>query len=307
MDIHEYQAKKILSGVLLIAALYSIVWLILSNVGQWVIKSMNGGTDHFQLDYTQLKVSDFPSSLKFTLSDVELVFPQDTGKTTLQTPELVVIVSPWSPLMFEIQTSSGVDYQLKYDDFHADFNVANFQGKLDSLRAIADISLLGGINIDAVEIDVAGLKPPLDLAAPYHKVDKFSLNLGFNSGLPSALTIADLQAWRQDGGSVETFSLSVNYGDLNLVSSGSLELDEQLRLAGDATVEVVGFMSFAEMLGKSGLYTEVDVIRLKEVLTLLVRNEDSSEPSIHMLISVEHDAVYLGHLPVVRIPYLSWL
>jgi len=137
--------------------------------------------------------------------------------------------------------------------------------------------------------------------SPYGDViEHFDMTLAVHGELEANLDRGALIAWRDEGGTFELHRLSVNWGRLDLLLSGSVTLDERMRPLGAFTAEVRGYEPVIDELQKNGQIDASEAETVKSTLSTLAEKDQSGRLTIP--IALQSGRVFVGPLPVANLP-----
>jgi hypothetical protein len=137
--------------------------------------------------------------------------------------------------------------------------------------------------------------------SPYGDViEHFDMTLAVHGGLEANLDRGALIAWRDEGGTLELHRLSVNWGRLDLLLSGSVSLDEKMRPLGAFTAEVRGYEPVIDELQQTGQIDASEAETVKSTLSTLAEKDQSGRLTIP--IAMQSGRLFVGPLPVANLP-----
>ena len=114
-------------------------------------------------------------------------------------------------------------------------------------------------------------------------------------------------AWRDGGGSLEVSHLAVNWGPLNLTSSATLALDDQLQPMGSGSAHLVGYAETLDRLSAAGVLTRSAATVAKAILSLMAGTGDGDSPSaVDVPLTLQYRTLSMRQVPLTRLPELDW-
>jgi hypothetical protein len=114
-------------------------------------------------------------------------------------------------------------------------------------------------------------------------------------------------AWRDGGGSVEVRRLTIDWGPLNLNSTATLALDDQLQPMGTGSAKVTGYAETLDRMAASGLMTKSAATVAKAMLSLLAGTDGGETPaSVDVPLTLQYRTLSMRQVPLVRLPELDW-
>ena len=116
-----------------------------------------------------------------------------------------------------------------------------------------------------------------------------------------------LAAWRDGGGSVEVQKFSIVWGPLDLTTTATLALDDQLQPMGAGTGRMVGYEATLDALAANGVLTRSATTAAKAVLSLMASAPAAGEPAeVEVPLTLQHRTLSMRQVPVIRLPELDW-
>jgi hypothetical protein len=105
------------------------------------------------------------------------------------------------------------------------------------------------------------------------------LNTSFKGRLPPGPLAKSVDAWRDDGGTIEINRLTLLWGPLDLDGSGTLALDPANRLLGAFTARLRGYAETMDAFASAGLVRPRDAAGVKIALNLFARQGQNGKPN----------------------------
>ncbi|MFO1152935.1 MAG: DUF2125 domain-containing protein [Rhodospirillales bacterium] len=126
--------------------------------------------------------------------------------------------------------------------------------------------------------------------------------------------------WRQAGGTVEVTRLGLAYGPLDLDGEGTLALDGRDELLGAFSVTARGLAATVSTLAERGAIPPEVAAAARFLLHARARSAEPpsaasgtpgatatrADPPINVPVSIQDRTVFLGPLPIARLPALPW-
>ncbi len=114
-----------------------------------------------------------------------------------------------------------------------------------------------------------------------------------------------LQAWRDDGGTVELKSLRLVWGKLDLAMNGTLALDAEMRPLGGLTAVIRGYAETVDVLVARGLLRANQAAAAKIVFGLMARTPpEGGPPQINVPVAAQDGTLSLAGFPIAALPAL---
>jgi hypothetical protein len=134
------------------------------------------------------------------------------------------------------------------------------------------------------------------------------LELVLRGAIPAAQTEAALAAWRDAGGTVELTKLRLHWGELQAEADGSAALDDALQPQGALTVRAWGVESAIDALVAGGAVRPREGAITKTVLHAMAKPGTASgiPPEVEIPLTIQDRKLFLGPVPVARIPIVVW-
>lgn len=115
-----------------------------------------------------------------------------------------------------------------------------------------------------------------------------------------------LTAWRDDGGTLEIDSLSINWPPLILSGKGTLALDRDLQpiLASDCNVR--GLFEAVDALTRGGVVRARDAGMVKLVFGLMMKPGKDGEKTLNVPVTVQNRVLSIGPVKLFELPAVAW-
>ncbi|MSO97194.1 MAG: DUF2125 domain-containing protein [Rhodospirillaceae bacterium] len=116
-----------------------------------------------------------------------------------------------------------------------------------------------------------------------------------------------LEAWRQDGGTLELREFTLDWPPLSISASGTVAVDSNLQPIGALSAKFRGFFETVATLASQGLVRSSEASMARIVLGLLSRKPDAGgPPEINLAVTVQNQKLYTGPLPLLDLPRVEW-
>lgn len=160
---------------------------------------------------------------------------------------------------------------------------------------------LGGLSATGLD----GLAPLFPLGS---RVAAVHFNSALKGQLPTGKPVVDaLGGWRDAGGTLDVSRFQISYGPLDVRSSGTVSLDENLQPIAAFTAQAEGFFAFIDALWRRGTVRGRDAVTAKAVLGAMIKKPEAGmRPSINLAITVQNRVLYAGPVPLWRFPTVVW-
>lgn len=127
-----------------------------------------------------------------------------------------------------------------------------------------------------------------------------------NGPLPAFHNAAEwAAAWRDGGGSLEVSHLAVGWGPLNLTTSATLALDDQLQPMGSGSAHLVGYAETLDRLSAAGILTRSAATVAKAILSLMAGTGESPS-AVDVPLTLQYRTLSMRQVPLTRLPELDW-
>ena len=181
-------------------------------------------------------------------------------------------------------------------------------GALDGHAAFPDPAdttpqaILFTVNVEAIDL------PPMAKWPLGPRVTLVALSGKLNGPLPAFHDATRwATAWRDGGGSLEVGHLTVNWGPLNLTSSATLALDDQLQPMGSGSARLVGYAESLDRLSATGVLTRSAATVAKAILSLMAGTGEGDSPSaVDVPLTLQYRTLSMRQVPLIRLPELDW-
>lgn len=316
---------------------YTAYWFILAHrieagLGPWADAQRAQGTT---LAWQSVAMEGFPAAfrLRFTAASA------DGAKSihyTATAPLLLAEARVWDLRHWRLSAPNGASLSLP--DELVGFAGADASGSasLDaaqgtrigiSAKQIAGSGLAQGLQIAGAEAQVdlparapaSHTEPGLavsiqltDLALPApvrpfgKDIETLSLAATLKGALPRGKLRDALEAWRQNGGTIELTDGSLHWGALVANASGTLALDDKLQPIGALTATLENHDAIVDAAVASGNLRARDAGLLKIVLGLMAKPGADGRKQLTLPVSLQNDHVYLGPAEIAALPRFRW-
>ncbi|MEX2451228.1 MAG: DUF2125 domain-containing protein [Rhodospirillales bacterium] len=311
---------------------------------RWIEAQAREGT---RVRHDGAVLSGFPLAVRLTLAQPVIAFDEERHSFVWRGQQAVLSVTPWQPRTIRIALGGSQDLGVTADGktttwrgrarhLTLDFSggaagtamglrienldmTARAQNQNQAQHLRIDHGRLELLRNTAARVDektpsrlwslsAAGVEVPQSLSLPLGRT--FS-RIVFNGGIlaepPRRLEPRQLLAWRDAGGTIEVKTLEVAYGSLDLKTSGTLALDEQLQPVGAFSAQVQGFLSVITALREQGLI-EPNIATTAAIIlgALATRPTPGDRPRLDIALSVQNRKLYAGPVALVNLPFIRW-
>ena len=328
----------------LLGTAYTGYWFWLAqtfeqNLALWIDQQRAMG---YRISYSADTPNGFPFSVTELL--VEPAVESHSGSTPwrLRTESLRVSIAPWSPFRVRLNDGYVMNYFLdwgKTDDQHStkilvgssragvtfaddgaapvvDFRlepVFAFEGKqrvalLHNLQGRIETIVPGGgsssspafsVNVGSAHFDDL-IQSPLGQDFSRVAIE------GRITGAVSQGTLVDaLDAWRDDGGTIELTRLAAVWGPLAVTANGTLALDPQLQPIGAFTAEVRGHNEAIDAAVAGGFMTSAQGTAAKLWINARAEKDDGGF-KVKLPLTIQDGFLSMGPIKLAQVPKISW-
>ena len=331
--------KLLLLAVLLLLACggYSAYWLILAHrleasIGPWAEAERARGTS---LAWRSVAVEGFPAAFRLRFADASA-----SGETplpyTATAPLLLAEARVWNPNCWRLKAPEGARVSLPAES--GGIAAAALDGRLQprseggtelALRAhdLAGDGLLQGIALGgatarldlpahapashlddglSVALDLSALKLPGAVPVVGPSVESLSLAATLKGALPAGKLHDALEAWRQEGGTIELTNGSVHWGALVASANGTLALDDKLQPIGALTATIENHNVLVDAAVANGSLRAGDANLVKIMLGLMAKPGADGRKQLTLPLSLQNDRVFLGPAQIAALPRITW-
>lgn len=332
------------AAVVAAAAVYAGYWntvaaQLRTGIGQWTTERRAEG---YEVSYGALTIGGFPFRLVAALASPEIAAPKDPkgpSPWAWKGPDMVFTARPWRLNRIKVQapglhqvTFMGADYFIDAVDLTGKVRLR--RGGLEKIRLsvrdlvvrnAADRDVAGAAAADmavdgteggtgfTVAVEVKGLLLPRE---PIPGLGRKTARLGFEAGptgdFPDILRRMPVNGetmarWRDGGGTIEVGRLDINHGSLTVSGDGTLALDQAMQPIGSFTFRVAGYMEALDRLRQAGLIDAQSHGLARLVLTALAGKQGADgKPGLTVPLTVQDRRVFIGPVPLARLPLLRW-
>ncbi|CAA7615568.1 DUF2125 domain-containing protein [Magnetospirillum sp. SS-4] len=158
----------------------------------------------------------------------------------------------------------------------------------------------------AISLGLRGLDLPDGLVPLLaHRIDSAHLEARLMGTVPDGPSLAALEAWSRDGGTIELDRLTLDWAPLSIEADGTFALDPALQPLLATSSRVRGWSGLTTRLVRNGLM-EPGVASAAEVMMgLMARPDAQGRPTLTIPVSVQDNILSAGQIRVLRVPPLS--
>lgn len=332
-------------AVLLVAGGWSIAWLHIAGTARDRVQAWADArrADGLKVDYSTIAVSGFPFHWHVTVSSPNMAGAGPTA-WTWQGYAVEADLAPWSlreiPLHFpgdqkfsvgvgdvaEAWTitaarpdgRAGLDPQGRLDDLALDLGDVTLTRASDpqpthAQHFTADAHLHRGPD-ETDQTDVFDLALALDNASLSQtpaavlgtQIAHADLDLSFKGRLPSGPLAQSIDAWRDQGGTIEINHIAVKWGPVDADGNGTLALDAQNRPLGAFTARWHGFSETIDALESAGKLRPFQAAGAKIALRSLARADHDAPDEIKIPLTAQDGRLFVAGMPLLPVPALKF-
>jgi hypothetical protein len=192
---------------------------------------------------------------------------------------------------------------------NAALEIASLHGRAETRPAAAQGEPVATFSADAAGV---ALPQPTGTTWPLGRtIPSLSVEGAFNGPWPrpsAAVSLAQRIAfWRDGGGSLEIRRLAAIWGPLDLSTTATLALDEQMQPMGAANAKVTGHAETLDALAAGHVITPGTARTAKVLLSLMARvPEGGGAPMVEVPLTLQQRGLDMGRIPLARLPVLVW-
>ena len=323
--------------VLVCAASYSCFWFLIAHQ---TLQILRGATNPEKLPYFRIysgesSISGYPFKILLSINNVSV---ESLGETHVfwNTNKVEIKTSPWKPnhLSLRIPVSSA--------GHSASTPSNNLQGAIKLVKI--DINFDRSWQINAVSMEVnhptvtnasgatalkadalstgwtrsnnnrksdnwhilASVTNLQTLTWPLKAIEEVTLQKLEATVSPEFVhgPIEDsLRKWRDAGGTINIHKMMLTWGRLGIYLDGTLSVDEQYRPLGAFRATTQSFIPLIKQLEEAGLINLKQAAIAKVAIIAAAKKTDSD--NLHIPITAQSGYLFVGPLPITRLPSLS--
>lgn len=132
----------------------------------------------------------------------------------------------------------------------------------------------------------------------------FRISGTLNGRPPGKLQRDALDAWRQDGGTIDIRRVALGWGALDVVANGTLALDAAMRPLGAFTTEVHGHRAMLSALERGGALRRKEASAARLALDLLSKPSGKGDGRrvVTVPLTAQRGRLYLGPVRLLKLP-----
>jgi len=301
-------------------------------ITKWRAEQIERG---YQIDYQGPDYGGFPFALSVSFAQPRVVTPQGL---TWHGPPVFGEARLWDPFTINLRYPGLNRLSLTKDGETREADITTEQatgrvvlqpdGRVDSAAVDLGELHVSGDGIEPVSVlrltaRLGPLRPgsgdtleELDLVAEAigvqlppgrgellgDEVARLSFDSTIVGGIPPGKPEVALPAWRERGGRWRFHRLAVQWGPLEMQSSGRLELDEAMRPAGELDTELKGAERIIDRLIQTEkIKPEAALIARMALATMGRHDTVTGETVLEAPVSLRQGMLYLGPIPIVPI------
>ncbi len=330
----------VLLGVVVAVALgYAAYWFYLAGLvperlDAWASQQRARG---WTVGYDDVRVGGFPFRLEATVTAPRLARPGGPAAPAWEGERIAAVAHPWNltHILFHFEgrqriafverrrsrvvdvtmaenvgsyraTTAGRPLRLSFEADDMELRSADLPGPATVRRAVLHMRRAEATNrLGDAALKVEGLRLPAGVEAPLGRdIDLLDVILGLTGALPNGLPAADaVIAWRDAGGRLEVQKFDLTWGAVQAAASGTLQLDETTRPAGEMTARIRGHEALLDAAAAAGRVRARDLDLAKTALGLLAA---AGGGVLSVPVRLQDGSAYLGPVLIGRLrPLLS--
>jgi len=335
-------ALAALIAVVVAAVLYNFYWeysarQFRTGIAQWLAARAQEGT---RVTYAAIRVDGYPFRLRATIAEPTAARFTGGQPWSWRGPALTLVTRPWRPTRLRLAVPGrhwlttvvagrAREYDVAIETLRLKLRVGRGGVERATLAARALVAKEEGggeaLRLKAADAAykraatvVAG-KPGLELTVAADGVafaaepapglgrvtERFDLAATVGGTVPAAVIGAELAKWRDRGGIVEVRRLHVRHGPLAADGDGTLALDAEMQPVAAFAIRVRGYDEVIDRLTAAGVIKPHPAALAKAALGVLA-GQPGADGEIKVPLSIQDRRVYLGPVPVARLPAVVW-
>ncbi|SDH36099.1 DUF2125 domain-containing protein [Roseospirillum parvum] len=157
-------------------------------------------------------------------------------------------------------------------------------------------------------LQLADLDLPPQAGLPLgSRLDNLDLDARLLGPLPALPVGEAVNAWREAGGTLEVDRLSLDWPPLDVLTEGTLALDDFMQPEGALTARVRGFFEAVDSLAARGVVRSRDASMARIVLGVLAkRPPGGGPPELKVPVTLQQQMLYVGPMPLLALPTIRW-
>lgn len=307
---------------------YHLSGTLRDGVDRWVAERNAAG---WAVATGEVAVGGFPGKIRLSLSSPSVADPYGDA---WHGPPVLVTVAPWSPGRVHVSAPGNHlvavvgmrAFEVAAADATADL-AFDRQGLSSAALALAELAA-GPVRLRrldaslhrlavgpavhttptlALSVVVGDLDLPDDPRLVFgHRLTAARLEARLMGSLPNGAPKVALAAWRDDGGTLEIDSLSLNWPPLGVSGTGTLALDQEMQplLASSCTIR--GLFEAIDTLAEAGNVRAKDANLAKLVLGLMTKPAPDGAKEWVVPVTLENRTLYVGPAALMKVPALAW-
>ncbi len=178
---------------------------------------------------------------------------------------------------------------------------ADLQAVLPQHGVASHLDIWISATVGASGITLPASVPPLGAT-----IDRLAAQLAVKGTIPPGPRRQALEAWRNDGGTVEIEDFMLAWGNLGLEAKGTLALDEALQPQAALGARIRGYSDIIDALVGAGTLRPGDGAVAKIGLGLLAKAGADGTPQIETPLTVQNGQLFMGPARVAKLPVFTW-
>ncbi|MBF0561997.1 MAG: DUF2125 domain-containing protein [Alphaproteobacteria bacterium] len=150
-----------------------------------------------------------------------------------------------------------------------------------------------------------GIDLPPALGLPFGpRIETIALDADVNGTLADGELLPSLENWRENGGTVELHTLTLQWPPLQLSANGTLALDDQLQPMGAFSTNLQGFSDALDALSRDGIVRPRDSSMAKAMLGTLAKAPAGG--GVRVPLTLQNRALFAGPVKLLQLPDVRW-
>ncbi|HEX4112024.1 MAG TPA: DUF2125 domain-containing protein [Stellaceae bacterium] len=326
----RYLAIFVGAIVILAVASYTAYWFVTAGrlragLEKWAADHRAQGYD---IAWARASVGGFPLMFRIGLDDASLA----RGNTyRIAAPEITGEATPWDLSRWRISVprgangnAQGVDATITARSLRGEvvLGAADSRFDLSALHLAGAGAEAGTVTAQivlprrapqshrdlglAAAVQVYHLMLPRPVKALGNTVESFALEFHIMGGLPPGDWRQALTAWRDEGGTIEVTRGALQWGALDLETSGTLALDRYMQPTAAMTASVVDQDALIDAAVAAGLLPKQNMTVVKLVLDLIARPGADGRTRLTAPVTMEDGKLSIGQAEIGKVPPVEW-
>lgn len=326
-----------LSGLVVLAsAAYAGYWRHVAQqlndgLAPWAAQQRDAG---YALAWRSVEIAGFPLVIRLRLTGVTLQASRPIPYAA-RSDELTASAPPFDFRTWHVTAPSGVHFDAP--TLIAGIDAAALDGSIGrggdatviaaTVRELSGRGFALGFGADRFEFRLslparaaqghrdaalsleASLKDASLAAAPAgmpRRIDSLALTATIKGIWPPGPLVPALQAWRDDGGTLELDAARLVWGATTVELDGTLALDAGLQPEGALTARVTGADQVVDAAVASGAMAQRYADFAKSVLRAIAAKDENGASALRVPLTLQDRRLYIGPAAVAALPHIDW-